>query len=62
MNTIADGADGQIYLTYEFEWFMPKDTPLEKQQENTEKWKKMASGAVNSSIDKIRSMVQEGKI
>lgn len=41
---------------------MAKDTPLETQQENTQKWKKMAAGAVGSSIDKIRSMVQDGTI
>lgn len=62
LNTVADGADGQLYMTYQFEWFMPKDTPVEKQQENTEKWKKMSEMAVASSIDALRAMVQDGRI
>jgi len=62
LNTISDGADGQLYMTYQFEWMMQKDTPLEVQEEKTKTWKKMSQGAVDSSIAAIRKMVEEGKI
>lgn len=41
---------------------MAKDASPETQQENIAKWKKMATGAVNSSIDKIRGLVKDGRI
>ena len=62
LNTVSDGADGQLYMTYQFEWMMEKDTPLEVQEEKTKTWKKMSQGAVDSSIAAIRKMVEDGKI
>ncbi|KAK5075998.1 hypothetical protein LTS08_002507 [Lithohypha guttulata] len=62
LNTISDGAGGQLYMTYQFEWFMAEDTPVEKQQENIKKWEAMSKTAVESSIDKIRELVVGGKL
>lgn len=41
---------------------MPKDTPEEKQKENTEKWTKMSKMAVEGSIKAMREMVSDGRI
>lgn len=49
-------------MTYQFEWFMAEDTPVEKQQENIKKWEAMSKTAVESSIDKIRELVVGGKL
>lgn len=49
-------------MTYQFEWLMAKDTPVEKQQENIKKWKAMAKMAVESSIAALREMVKDGRI
>lgn len=62
LNIISDSADGQLYMTYQFEWLMDKATPVETQQANKEKWKKMSQLAVESSIKAIRDMVNDGRI
>ncbi|KAK5072244.1 hypothetical protein LTR70_010531 [Exophiala xenobiotica] len=62
LNIVSDSADGQLYLTYQFEWLMPKDTPEETQKENTEKWTKMSKMAVEGSIKAMREMVSDGRI
>lgn len=61
-NIVSDSADGQIYLTYQFEWLMPKDTPVEQQKENIDKWTKMSQTAVEGSIKAMREMVSDGRI
>jgi len=49
-------------MTYQFEWLMEKGTSTETQQSNTQKWKKGAQMAVESSIKALREMVQDGRI
>lgn len=59
---MSDSADGQLYMTYQFEWLMDESTPPETQKENKQKWEKMAHMAVDSSIVAIRKMVEDGRI
>lgn len=62
LNIVSDSADGQLYLTYQFDWLMPQDTPEEKQKENIEKWTQMSQKAVEGSIKAMRQMVSDGRI
>lgn len=62
LNTVSEGASGELYLTYQFEWYMKEGTPEETQQENIKKWKLMAKTAVEKTIDVVRQMVQDGKL
>lgn len=49
-------------MTYQFEWLMEKGTSAETQEANIKKWKAMSQTAVESSIDALRAMVQDGRI
>lgn len=65
LNTISEGANGgddDLYLTYQFEWFMAEGTPEETQRENIKKWKAMAKTAVEKTLEVVRGMVGEGKL
>ena len=62
LNTIADGADGQLYMTYQFEFYMKEGTSKETEQENLGKWHAMSQKAVESSIEALRTMVKDGRI
>lgn len=62
LNTVSEGASGELYLTYQFEWYMKEGTLEETQQENIKKWKLMAKTAVEKTIDVVRQMVQDGKL
>lgn len=61
MNIIADGADGQLFMTYTFEWKLSHVAP-EERGAKVEQFKKMAQTAVGSSIDAVREMVNDGRI
>lgn len=62
LNTVSDGADGELYMTYQFEWKYPDGADEAKKQELTQKWKGMSKMAVEKSIVAIREMVKDGRI
>lgn len=62
LNTVSEGAGGELYLTYQFEWYMKEGTSESEQQENLKKWKTMAKTAVEKTIDVVRKMVEDGKL
>lgn len=62
LNTVSDGANDELFLTYQFEWYMEKGTPAETQEANIKKWKNMSKVSVEHSVDVIREMVKDGRI
>lgn len=68
-NTVSDGAgvgagdEGDLYMTYAFEWLVPgfQGTTAEWAEQEA-RWKKMAKTAVESSITAMREMVRDGRI
>ncbi|KAF1839273.1 DUF1857-domain-containing protein [Decorospora gaudefroyi] len=65
-NTISEGPSGDLddlKMTYSFEWRVPH---LQEESEEFEKemkrFKGMAKGAVESSIEAMREMVKDGRI
>ncbi|KAJ9133326.1 hypothetical protein NKR23_g10834 [Pleurostoma richardsiae] len=61
-NIISEGAGGELYMTYTFEWLHPE---LEGNQsalvEKQAKEKAMAKTAVESTIVAMREMVKDGR-
>ncbi|PKS05974.1 hypothetical protein jhhlp_007807 [Lomentospora prolificans] len=61
-NIIGDGADGQLYMTYTFEWMHPE---LEGDEEGLKKKyeveRRMAKEAVDGTIKVMREMVADGR-
>jgi len=60
-NIVSSGAEGELYMTYTFEYFYP-GTQGEELAAEAEKTKKMAKVAVESTIKVIREMVKDGRI
>ncbi|KAF4948134.1 hypothetical protein FSARC_13827 [Fusarium sarcochroum] len=66
-NIVSVDQDGNLVMTYAFEWRHPEVTPdsdrVTELREKYLKWVvKMAKGAVEGSIDTIRRFVKEGEL
>lgn len=62
INTVSDGADGQLYMTYQFDWLFPEETDEAKRNELSDRYMVIARTAVDKSIEAIREMVKDGRI
>ncbi|KAJ5543495.1 hypothetical protein N7535_005919 [Penicillium sp. DV-2018c] len=60
-NVISQGADGEYYMTYIFEWRHP-GVSKEELAQMLEKEKKMSQSAVEGTITVMRQLVEEKKI
>lgn len=60
-NVVSEGADGELYMTYVFEWRHPGASKAEL-AEFLEKEKKMARTAVEGTITVLRELAKDGKI
>ncbi|PWY83623.1 DUF1857-domain-containing protein [Aspergillus heteromorphus CBS 117.55] len=60
-NVVSEGAEGELYLTYTFEWAHP-DASKEELATFLEKEKKMSRAAVEGTIRVMRELAQNGKI
>lgn len=60
-NVISDGADGQLYLTYIFEWRHPGVTEKEKVA-LLEKETRMSRAAVEGTIKALRELNEEDRL
>ncbi|KAF9888960.1 hypothetical protein FE257_008130 [Aspergillus nanangensis] len=60
-NVISEGAEGELYMTYIFEWRHP-NVSKEKRQELYEKEKKMSKLAVEGTIVALRELVTNEKL
>lgn len=60
-NIISNGADGQLLMTYDFEWRQP-DLSEADVPEYRQKYAKMAEMAVEQTIISMRKMVVSGRI
>ena len=60
-NVISEGAEGELYMTYVFEW---RHAGVDEDQLKVfrEKERKMSKVAVEGTITAMRSLAQEGKI
>ncbi|KAH7126078.1 hypothetical protein EDB81DRAFT_698590 [Dactylonectria macrodidyma] len=62
-NIVSRGADGEMLLTFSFQWRHPSvEVGSEQAKEIEEKYWKMSPVAVNGSIEAIRRLVKEGEI
>jgi hypothetical protein len=60
---ISEGSEGDLYLTYVFEWLHPQTVAGSAEADQLHvKHKAMAKMAVEKSIGSIRNMVIEGVI
>lgn len=59
-NVISEGEEGELYMTYIFEWKHPGKTE-EELKALTEKQKGMSKMAVNGTISVMRELVKSGK-
>ena len=60
-NVISQGAGGELYMTYIFEWRHPGASEVEL-AELLEKEKKMSQAAVEGTIKVLRQLVEEKKL
>ncbi|CAG8956292.1 hypothetical protein HYFRA_00003672 [Hymenoscyphus fraxineus] len=60
-NIVSEGEDGQLYMTYVFEWMHPGASE-EERKEFAEKEKKGARMAVLGTIDVMRKLAGDGKL
>jgi hypothetical protein len=60
-NVISEGADGELYMTYVFEWRHP-DISREELAALSEKERKMSKMAVEGTIAAMRELVKNGRI
>lgn len=60
-NIVSEGADGELYMTYIFEWRHP-GVSKEELSELREKEKKMSETAVKGTITVLRELVESGKL
>lgn len=63
LNIVSTGADGELYLTFTFEWEHPEiqagsREAVEKQRE----YQDTAPRGVGGTLDEIRKLVGEGKL
>jgi hypothetical protein len=60
-NVVSEGADGELYLTYIFEWRHPGLS--EEELENAlVRERRMSRQAVEGTINVLRRLVEEGKL
>ena len=64
MNLISRGPDGELFMTYSFDWLHPEvdEGDSEKVEELRKRYTEGATGAVENSIKSIREMVVDGRI
>jgi hypothetical protein len=60
-NVVSEGADGELYMTYIFEWRHP-GVSTDQLSALLEKEKKMSKMAVEGTIAVLRELVRTGKI
>jgi hypothetical protein len=60
-NVISDGENGELYMTYEYEWRHPGASE-EEMAAFAEKEKKMSRISVNGTITAMRELAKAGKI
>ncbi|KAL5354341.1 hypothetical protein ACLOAV_000430 [Pseudogymnoascus australis] len=60
-NVVSEGAEGELYLTYIFEWRHP-GLSKEELQALFEKEKKMSKMAVEGTITVLRELAKSGKL
>lgn len=60
-NIVSEGADGELYMTYTFEWNHP-NVSKEELATLRQKEKAMAKGAVEGTISKLRALVEDGTL
>lgn len=60
-NVISEGADGDLYMTYIFEWRHP-DVSKEELAALNEKERRMSQMAVEGTIKVMRQLAEEKKI
>ncbi|EED22790.1 conserved hypothetical protein [Talaromyces stipitatus ATCC 10500] len=60
-NIISEGASGELYMTYVFEWHHP-GAPEEELRAFYVKEKGVAQHSVEGTVDVIRKLVTEGKL
>lgn len=61
-NVVSEGADGELYLTYIFEWRHPELEGEEESATVLKREKGMSRLAVEGTIEVLRRLVEEGKI
>ncbi|KAF5670035.1 hypothetical protein FHETE_4718 [Fusarium heterosporum] len=62
-NIVGVDQDGNLVMTYAFEWRHPDIAANSEQaKERRDKYLKMAKGAVESSINTIRKLAQDGEL
>lgn len=60
-NVVSEGAEGELYLTYIFEWRHP-GLSAEEMESALAREKKMSRQAVEGTINVLRRLVEEGKL
>lgn len=61
-NVVSEGAGGELYMTYAFEWLHPElDGDAAALEEKAAKERKMAAMAVDGTITAMRAMVLDGR-
>lgn len=61
-NVVSEGAEGELYMTYTFEWLHPElEGDAEGLRERREAERKMARMAVEGTIKTMREMVKDGR-
>jgi len=61
-NIVSEGADGELYLTFSFEWMHPElEGDEDALQEKLKQEKGLAKMAVESTIKAMREMVADGR-
>lgn len=60
-NIVSEDADGELYMTYTFEWNHP-GVSKEELATHLQKERGMAKGAVEGTITKLRELVENGTL
>ncbi len=62
-NIISVGPEGDVYLTYTFEWQYPDIQPASAEEEQKrQEWMVGAKIGVHSTIEAIRQLVTDGQL
>jgi len=63
LNIVSAGLDGELYLTFTFEWDFPEVEKGSKEEIEKQKgFQSSAPKAVSGTLAEIRKMVGEGKL
>lgn len=60
-NIISEGAQGELYMTYTFEWLHPELDAEGLAKRKEQEWK-IGKMAVEKTIEVMRAMVEDGRI